>query len=62
MAFVTTGKIEQKITSGDFLHASGQPDDFVICKNPDKLKALLNKLSPMAMDIFNKSKAEMLDR
>lgn len=45
MAFVTTGKIEQKITAGDFLHASGQPDDFVICKSPDKLKALLDKLA-----------------
>lgn len=44
MAFVTTGKIKQAHNSAEFLHTSRLPEDFVICKSPDKLNALLDKL------------------
>lgn len=45
MAFVKTIEEKKDLAENDFLHASGQPEDFVICKNPDKLAALLSKLN-----------------
>lgn len=45
MAFVTTKTIDKLPGDDTFLQASGQEEDFVICKSPDKLKQLLNKLS-----------------
>jgi len=44
MGFVTTKTVKQEIIEKDFLHSSGQPEDFVICKSPEKLKMLLDKL------------------
>lgn len=45
MGFVTTKAVNQEINEKDILHASDQPEDFVICKSPDKLKRLLDKLN-----------------
>lgn len=45
MAFVTTNKIESRVEDNTFLHTSGQSEDFVICKSPDKLAALLSMLN-----------------
>lgn len=45
MGFVTTKTIDTLPGDETFIHASGQPEDFVICKSPDKLKLLLKKLS-----------------
>ena len=48
MGFVTTKTVNQEINENSFLHSSGQPEDFVICKSPDKLKRLLDKLNDHA--------------
>lgn len=45
MAFVKTIEIKKELDENTYLHASEQPEDFVICKNPDKLAALLTKLN-----------------
>lgn len=45
MGFVTTKTVNEQINDNSFLHTSGQPEDFVICKSPDKLKRLLDKLN-----------------
>lgn len=44
MAFVKTCNIKSDIDADTFLHASGDTGDFVICKSPDKLQALLSAL------------------
>lgn len=45
MAFVKTVTIKKEMDENTFLHSSGQSEDFVICKNPEKLAALLSKLN-----------------
>ena len=45
MGFVTTTTVDREIIQKDILYASGQPEDFVICKSPEKLKRLLDKLN-----------------
>lgn len=44
MAFVKTATIKNDLAENEFLHSAGGPGDFVICKSPDKLKALLDAL------------------
>lgn len=44
MALIKTGIKEEKLSAGDFIHASKSNDDFVVCKRPDKLKLLLEKI------------------
>lgn len=45
MGFIEHKKIATQ-SDNDFLHLATLPDDFVICKNPEKLQILLNKITP----------------
>lgn len=44
MGFVKTAAIKKDLVQNDFLHSSPGTGDFVICKSPDKLKALIDCL------------------
>lgn len=44
MAIIETGYKKEKIIPSEFLHQSSVPDDFVVCKSPEKLKLLIDKL------------------
>jgi len=44
MAFVKTASIKKDLAKEDFIYSSGDAGDFVICKSPDKLQALLSSL------------------
>lgn len=42
MAIVETTKVTPVTTEADFLHIDDDAEDFVLCKNPDKLKRLID--------------------
>ncbi len=44
MALIKTGAIDALDEDFNYLHATAGDDDFVICKGPEKLKSLLEKL------------------
>ena len=46
MALVETKKIVQSPSSNEHLHSSFEDEDFAICKSPEKLRYLLQKISP----------------
>lgn len=45
MAFVTTAHTVSTATA-DFLHATSEPEDFVLCRRPEKLRQLLDAVKP----------------
>lgn len=46
MAIIKTGALITQISNADHVQHSLHSNDFAICKNPDKLKSLINKVLP----------------